>query len=442
MEDTMSRTLRAPSTRTPRHRPVLAVTLLVLLPLSGSCGPTDTGDAGEPSEPLPPTARATKVENAVWSACSTAIVRGLSEQLVAEVECLRPGTITSIEGLPGVVNSDVVLPYLQAGAAEALEEAASTGGTIYVNSAIRSLAQQYLLYSWYRNGRCGIGLAAQPGRSNHESGLAVDVDNYSGRITALEGAGYDWLGSGDPVHFDYAGGGTDVRSLSVLAFQRLWNRNHPEDPIAEDGSYGNQTASRLAKTPVNGFDAGASCATPLQPEVDLVAVEVYWVRNADGSYQLRALAPPVVRSVEYYVDGLLIDTSSLAEGASFPGAYTFIHEGTERPLEVHGFDDAGQQVGLGVGLMDVTSGTAVYIKQMGEHLYEIGLERADPGVAAIEVTVDGQYLLTDSASGQTRSTRLAVRSYLNQLGSRAFAITTYGANGSVRGTLRRTFTVR
>jgi hypothetical protein len=62
-------------------------------------------------------------------------------------------------------------------------------------------------------------------------------------------------------------------------------------------------------------------------------------------------------------------------------------------------------------------------------------------VAAIEVRVDG-YLITDAVNGQTRSTRLASRHTYNVLGQRVFEIKTYSANGTLRGTLRRTFTLQ
>jgi hypothetical protein len=77
-----------------------------------------------------------------------------------------------------------------------------------------------------------------------------------------------WFGSGDVVHFDYKGSGTqDIRSISVQAFQRLWNRNNPGDTIAEDGEYGTNTESRLQRSPSTGFPKGATCAatTPTAP---------------------------------------------------------------------------------------------------------------------------------------------------------------------------------
>ena len=105
-----------------------------------------------------------------------------------------------------------------------------------------------------------------------------------------------------------------------------------------------------------------------------------------------------------------------------------------------GFDDTNQEVARGIGSIDVTGGSAVYIKQMGEALYEIGLERAPAGVASIEVRADG-FLLTDSVSGTKRSTRLGVRSKFSQLGPRNFTIRTFNADGTLRGTLTRSLTL-
>lgn len=198
---------------------------------------------------------------AVTQACSTAVARGLGEQLVAEVQCLRPGTFSRIDALPNVTLGSAVFPFLQPGAATALAKVATARRTpLAVNSALRTLPQQYLLYQWYLKGRCGISLAAKPGRSNHESALAVDVEDSAGWRTAFTANSWRWLGSSDPVHYDYTAAGVDIRGLSVLAFQHLWNINHPEDRLTEDGAYGAETEKRLAKTPIGGFPKGADCA--------------------------------------------------------------------------------------------------------------------------------------------------------------------------------------
>lgn len=169
-------------------------------------------------------------------------------------------------------------------------------------------------------------------------------------------------------------------------------------------------------------------------------IEVYWARQASGAYELRALAPARVTRVEYRVDGYLIASATRADGSNFPTSYRFSVEGDGRAFEVTGFDASGAKVARGIGWIDVTAGTAVSIRQMGAQLYEIGLERAPDAVAAIEVRADG-WLLTDAVSGQTRSTRDAVRYRFLQLGQRELAITTYNTDGSARGTIRRTVTL-
>ena len=46
-----------------------------------------------------------------------------------------------------------------------------------------------------------------------------------------------------------------VITQSVLSFQKLWNLNHPEDQIDEDGVYGDtQTGARLLRSPIEGFE--------------------------------------------------------------------------------------------------------------------------------------------------------------------------------------------
>jgi len=420
---------------------LVSVISIVLLGLG--CGPTAKPDATEPDgSDIERMTYSTQVSQVVYSACSTSVLRGLSEQLIAEVECLRPGTMSRIDDITNVSLESAVLPYLQEPAAADLERAAAEGSTIYLTSALRSLAQQYVLYRWYQEGRCGIGLAARPGRSKHESGLAIDVSNYSSRREALQRYDYHWYGSGDAVHFTYVGGGTvDLSGLSVMAFQRLWNRNHPEDPIDEDGVYGNLTADRLARSPVNGFSIGSTCE-PFQAAPDVRPLSVYWNRLPDGSYQFFAEGPTEVVEVQYLVNGYLIGSGLRSESFNFPIDYTFSNIGVERRLEARGFDSEGIEIGLGVGQLDMTLGQGIYIRQVADATYEIGLERADPDVAAIEVLVDGTWLIRDDLSGLQHASRLAVLSRFANLEERNFSISTFSAEGALISTTHRTFTLR
>jgi hypothetical protein len=198
--------------------------------------------------------------------CSTFIVDGLSRQLIDEQNCIRPNALVSFKGASGVSIGANVYPYLEQKAHDGLVAAAKSL-TLDVSSAFRTLAQQYLLYKWYQAGQCGISLAAVPGNSNHETGIAVDLSNYSAALSAMTNHGFTHsYPSSDPVHFDYtAGGTTDLRAESVLAFQKLWNLNNPNDKIAEDGAYGPMTAARVAKAPADGFAKGSTCAPQSNP---------------------------------------------------------------------------------------------------------------------------------------------------------------------------------
>jgi len=192
--------------------------------------------------------------------CNTAVVSGLSKQLVRQTNLLQPGLFSDISSISGVrlSTSAQAVPYLQKAAADALARAArSRGSSLTVNSALRTLPQQLLLYKWYQMGACGISAAAQPGRSNHNGGLAVDVQDPYSWISAMSSASFRHLGAGDPPHFDYKGSGArDVRSLSVRAFQVLWNTNNPSDRLPEDGVYSSAVESRLLRSPANGFANG------------------------------------------------------------------------------------------------------------------------------------------------------------------------------------------
>ncbi|MGE3767260.1 MAG: hypothetical protein AB7L94_33715, partial [Kofleriaceae bacterium] len=45
---------------------------------------------------------------------------------------------------------------------------------------------------------------------------------------------------------------------------RLWNKNAPDDPIAEDGDYGPATEERVKRAPAEGFGVGASCVSAMR----------------------------------------------------------------------------------------------------------------------------------------------------------------------------------
>jgi len=408
------------------------------------------GDDGPQEVPLESAVLAASmtVEQAIVASCSTSIVSGLSEQLIGELQCLRPGTLESVRGIANVSLGSAASQWMQAPAARALRRAAARrSATMFINSSLRTLPQQYLLYRW-QDRRCGISIAAPPGLSNHNGALAIDIESNASWRSALEVEGFRWLGSSDPVHFDYVGSGTsDIRSLSVLAFQRLWNRNNPGDRIAEDGDYGATTESRLRRAPARGFPVGASCSTtpprpppPPPPPVASLELDVRWERLADDSYRFTTSAPSSVAEVGYFIDGFAIGVVPRGTASTYERRYVFGRDGVARSFEVRAFNAAGAQVGRATGAIDVSNDTAVFVRPSGGRTWEIGLERAPSAVVAIEVRADG-YLLSDGISGRPRSTRLAVQSTFSTLGERDLEIRTYGTDGALRGTLRRTVTL-
>lgn len=211
------------------------------------------------------------VSSYVTSTCSTAVVVGLSKQIAEEIGCMNAGSLVKFDPSTRLqITSNAVLPYLHGTAKTDLEKVATTT-TVKVNSAFRTVAQQYLIYRWYQLGRCGITAAATPGRSNHEGGRALDLQNYASVIGAMANRGWSHNIPGDPVHFEHLGS-PDIRGRDVLAFQRLWNRNNAADKIAEDGAYGPQTEARLRAAPATGFTLGATCGTREQA-ADVVMIE-------------------------------------------------------------------------------------------------------------------------------------------------------------------------
>jgi hypothetical protein len=229
--------------------------IALLLALAAGCA---LPGEEEPDAAIGSSRHAAVVSDHFTSTCSTEVVLELSRQIADEVMCLKPDAFVTFEEGNGIVFSGgAVLPYATPqGKEDLLAAVAARGGELHINSAFRTVAQQYLLRAWFERGRCGITAAAQPGESNHESGRALDIANWSDWVGALGNHGWGHTVPGDEVHFDHLAS-ADLRGFDVLAFQRLWNRNHPDDQIDEDGSYGPQTGERLARAPADGFDVGA-----------------------------------------------------------------------------------------------------------------------------------------------------------------------------------------
>jgi hypothetical protein len=118
----------------------------------------------------------------------------------------KSGSPEAFEGLNDRLKKSVIL------AAEQYH--AATGNKMQINSAKRDPADQQRLWdesvALGTPGQGPSGMAvAKPGRSPHEHGLAVDIQNYtdSAAVAAMNSQGLRQKVPGDPVHFSFGDGG-------------------------------------------------------------------------------------------------------------------------------------------------------------------------------------------------------------------------------------------
>jgi hypothetical protein len=227
-------------------------------------------DDGEPRQEnkVAPAKRYGTVQQAAAESCSTASVEGLSRQIIEQARCIKPSGLVPLPTRSNLALASNVFPYLELEARDHLLRALEThaSGKMTINSALRTVAQQYLVSRWTDEKRCGVQLTSRPGESNHEVGAALDIAEPGRWRSALEEQGFRWLGTSDRVHFDYKGGGGPLSvATDVLAFQILWNRNHPKEWILPDGHYSPGTEQCLRRAPPDGFRNGPSCSEVATP---------------------------------------------------------------------------------------------------------------------------------------------------------------------------------
>jgi D-alanyl-D-alanine carboxypeptidase len=213
-----------------------------------------------------PTLSTTPISSAATLAsvinCSTAtnIVNELDRQILFVVQKDYPNSLVSLTAIDEVITeiTDYTIPLLlQLPAKKALEQAVKKRGKKpVINSAYRSIARQKVLYDLRE---CYGSPIAPPGRSNHQTGLSIDIDDAEGWQPYLEAAGWLKLAN-DPPHFDFPE--SEPKAINVIytkSFQRLWNLNNPQDKIPENGDYDSETDKRLGLSPVMGFPKGDKC---------------------------------------------------------------------------------------------------------------------------------------------------------------------------------------
>lgn len=244
-----------------------------------------------------------------YTNCSTAGLKALDLQLIAQIQRIAPGLLEPFDKIPGVKCGSACHAYLQAPAVTALEKAIKQRGqAMTVNSAYRTIGQQAILFNHFQNRRCGISAAARPGLSNHNTGLAIDIEDSFGWRPYLERFGWDWIGSFDPMHYDFEGAGIkDLRWVSIKAFQQLWNFNHPTRKIAEDGIWGAKTYECLMQTACTGFlsvPGWKALDTAIAPPLGVKSVQISSLRPGAKGGEVAVLQQALIRQhYEIKADG-------------------------------------------------------------------------------------------------------------------------------------------
>ncbi len=260
---------------------------------------------------------------------STSVANGLSQQLIYQMNLIEPDTLVSCEDL-NVHLRPAAYPLVQAAAKEGLKRAISDRGVaLTLNSGYRTIVQQQILYNHRRSNPNPVAI---PGQSDHQSGVAIDVDRAREWDRFMIRHGWQPLPN-DPPHFDFSPK-RDIRALSVLAFQQLWNKNHPSDRIAEDGDYrvGGETATRLNKSPVMGFKIA-----PWADQPRTLKLRTPYSAGHDVTQLQKAL---VAKGVDTDIDGIFgpgtekaVKAFQAREGLSVDGA---VRAETRAQLELSG----------------------------------------------------------------------------------------------------------
>lgn len=183
------------------------------------------------------------------------LVDGLSAQLVDAINCLRPGTLSDIP-----IGADIGLlragrpAYVDARGLDDLIAAADDGDRqMIVRWSYRDVALQHLF--WLQDDFRGCAVAAPAGLSNHQNGLAVDLNDWQYWQPIMARHGWANQLPNDRVHFDYQrADDVGLGALSLLAFQALWNKNNPDAEIPTSSELDGETYDALSAAPIEGFE--------------------------------------------------------------------------------------------------------------------------------------------------------------------------------------------
>ena len=197
------------------------------------------------------------------------------------------------------------------------------GVRLSLTSGFRTMAEQKRLYNCYTSRSCNGGnLAARPGHSNHQSGLAVDISTSSWLTRNASRFGFVRTVSRESWHYEYRGkdpGGPCSRRTAEAATVGA-------DTPSSDGS--EDTTAPSEPTPASG---GLTWIAPAQDS------------TLENGFVVKAHAnkPSVVKVV--YSQGTYDFGTSTKASEDFSLSYTFQYMG-DKTLTAKGYDAKGTLV--------------------------------------------------------------------------------------------------
>ncbi len=153
------------------------------------------------------------------------------------------GDAVTLDGGPVDARSETniatLLPQVKPYARALVNAAAARGIIVKVISGTRSLEEQTILYQKYQQGG---PLAAPPGRSNHNYGIAFDIGVFTGSLDPAqartylgESPDYDRVGSlADDIGLSWGGNWTTSKDKPHYELRPDWARDLTETQMVDE----------------------------------------------------------------------------------------------------------------------------------------------------------------------------------------------------------------
>lgn len=199
----------------------------------------------------------------------------------------------------------------------------AAGIKVSLTSGFRTMAEQQYLYNCYKTRRCNNGnLAAKPGYSNHQNGVALDISTSSWLAKNAGKFGFVRTVPKEPWHYEYRGADPGGPCSRVPA---------ADDTTDEQGGVDDSVSRDDLGLP--SIPDALDWVTPTQDST---------LKNG-FTVQAKTKVPQIVK-VTFHQGTLQFGTSTEKDASGvFSLAYSFNYMG-DKTLTARGFDAAGKLV--------------------------------------------------------------------------------------------------